>query len=248
MKTSPVMQVPYPEATDGTNTWEYWQAIAERIDGIWQTSLANGSDLNTITSPGVYIAVGDSTAASIANWPVGVQAYSGALEVFAWGGLVVQRVTEFIRATHLVWERTSTGTGWSPWRPIGGLGPWVTSALTPNTAAVTALGAAGGRAASEYGARFASGLVEVSGQVTMKDAGGSGGSVNFGDILICSLAAPFRPGYDPDFLIVDSGTQTFFGRLYTNGDLMITHGTTTNQTWAAGRALRFTFTFPPAIA
>lgn len=34
MKTTPILNIPYPEPGDNTRTWEYWQAQAERIEAI----------------------------------------------------------------------------------------------------------------------------------------------------------------------------------------------------------------------
>lgn len=34
MRTTPIMAIPYPEPSDNTQTWLYWQGMAERLDQI----------------------------------------------------------------------------------------------------------------------------------------------------------------------------------------------------------------------
>jgi hypothetical protein len=34
VKTTPVYALPYPESSDHTRTWEYWQALADRLEAV----------------------------------------------------------------------------------------------------------------------------------------------------------------------------------------------------------------------
>ncbi len=34
MKTTPIYALPYPESQDHTRTWEYWQALADRLEAV----------------------------------------------------------------------------------------------------------------------------------------------------------------------------------------------------------------------
>lgn len=47
MKTTPVYQLPYPESGDHTRTWEYWQALAEKVEAALSGKLAEAITIDT---------------------------------------------------------------------------------------------------------------------------------------------------------------------------------------------------------
>jgi hypothetical protein len=50
MKQTTAWQIPYPESPDHTRTWEYWQAIAERVDTCLTTIGNRTVDTGIITN------------------------------------------------------------------------------------------------------------------------------------------------------------------------------------------------------
>jgi hypothetical protein len=61
MKQTTTWQIPYPESPDHTRTWEYWQAIADRVDTCL-TTLKNG--VPVVQAGTVNMSINNATSGS----------------------------------------------------------------------------------------------------------------------------------------------------------------------------------------
>lgn len=106
--------------------------------------LASGTDLNTLTTAGLYFAASDAIAQSLVNAPSGVTLVSGTLEIIplsitGTGGDVFQRWTQHTYTA----ERRLTGASWSGWfTPTPPLSAAVNVALSWNALTNTAISGA----------------------------------------------------------------------------------------------------------
>lgn len=96
------------------NTEEVEAALAGKLSLGDRESLASGTDLNTVTTPGSYKAQNLLLASSILNLPTGFENYTFILDVYKNNdaGNVTQRITSMTKAVTATRANTS---GWSAW-------------------------------------------------------------------------------------------------------------------------------------
>lgn len=239
-QTTPVVGIPYPEATDHTRTWEWWQGIAEQIDTVWNTELGAGVDLDTITRPGFYSQTSRTEATAGQNYPpraavLGDTVAEGILLVFASTGyVVVQQYHE--TSAGVIWQRTRLNGAWESWYPVGGgMEDWTLTPVSaePGVSNMRPVTGATQRGVNRRGAIAIQ--FDWTGATLTMDS-----NANYaGDQLLMTITdAAYRPPRDTELPLVQSGTATLWCRISASGLVHMTHGSFPGQTMPNGSAWR----------
>lgn len=113
---------PYQRHRAGSGAWNAWTILTASAP----ISVAAGTDLNTITTPGTY-----DVNATMTNWPV---AQGGALEVLKIGSAAFQRYTAWLPRPRVFIRSSIVGnTEWRPWAELAYLD--TVQPVTPQPAA-----------------------------------------------------------------------------------------------------------------
>ena len=92
--------------------WSAWRRLdPESAFAFLATRIADATDINTVTTAGVYNTWTDASAATMPNMPAPI---GGILEVRRWGTSTLQTLTSGSQ----MWVRTGSGSSWFPWRQV----------------------------------------------------------------------------------------------------------------------------------
>ena len=116
MKSTPAYQLPYPEPADNTETWEYWQQLAAKLDSVlggaeiktYTPTISGNWVLGNGTATGRYYTIG-----SLCHVEVDVVA-AGTSPTTAWGA------SSYIAPPLKVLDRSATSKGVGVFNPGSG--------------------------------------------------------------------------------------------------------------------------------
>jgi hypothetical protein len=180
------------------------------------TEIGNAVNLDTITTPGMYVQSSDAEAAAGTNYPP-LAPYAGVLEVFGVSAILMQRYSAYrnsdVNPSPNIWERTSVGGTWGAWQPINYDTGWITTISSVAVAATNMTLTAANIRRINKTVQFSLDWQWDAG------IGVTNGTGNLVDTDIATLVSRWRPTGAPDQggMINNNGTRNVVAQVKASG-------------------------------